>query len=208
MEILQSISWPHITLILGVVFFVLFRKEISNFILRIRRIGKEGVQADTELNPQKAEETKTGDIIDNIEIEKSVLLKEVEASIYQDLETRGLDHQSDTTKVLVRNLAVTRIYLEHEQSYNAILGSQIVLLKKLNEVSGIGRDGGYIEEFFSGVQERYPEAFSTWTCDTYTQYLFGRGLITLDNGKYHITHKGQDFLIWLARSGKTEDKGY
>jgi hypothetical protein len=208
MEILESISWPHITLILGVVFLLLFRKEIGNVILRIKRFGKEGVHVDDELIPQKTEETETSSILDHIEIEKTVLLKVVEGSIFQDLENRGLDYGSDTTKVLVRNLAVERIRLEHEQTYSAIFGSQILLLKKLNEVMGSGREREYIEGIFASVKKHYPEEFSNWTVDIYSRFLFDRSLITIQDDNFHITDKGQDFLIWLARTGKQEDKNY
>lgn len=206
-EIVQSIGWPHITLIIAVVFLFMFRNQIATFIPRINRITKEGVQIDSELNPQKREDADSPNILDHIEIEKTELLRQVENNIFSDLKSRNLDSESDTTKVLVRNLAVTKIYLDHEQSYNSIVGSQILLLKRLNEVAGSGEDHPYMVGYFDSVVVRYPEVYSGWTVDAYLNFLIRRGLMIKEE-KYHITHKGQDFLIWLARSGRREDKGY
>jgi hypothetical protein len=205
--IVSIITWPHITLIFGLIFLFMFRTQIGIFISRIRSVSKDGVTTDTELVPQTQEEKATN-ILQHIEIEKTVMLDEVENAIFEDLKSRGLEHESDTTKVLVRNLAVTNINLEHEKNYNAIFGSQIILLKALNEVSGTGRPIEYITGFYSTVKENNAEAFSSWELEDYMAFLQDSSLITFENESWHISNKGQDFLIWLARNGKRENKNY
>ena len=80
------------------------------------------------------------------------------------------------------------------------------MLKKLNEVIGVGRDKRFMEHFFSGVKNLHPEEYSDWDVDIYLQYLFISGLILFKDNTYHLTQKGQDFVIWLAKTGKREDK--
>lgn len=206
-SLIVAISWPHITLIFGVIFLFLFRSQIGIAIAKIRSVTKSGVIMDVELAPQ-TQDKKNTNILPHIEIEKTVLLEEVERAIFSDLESRGLDHESDTTKVLVRNLAVVNINLEHEQTYYLIFGSQIALLKALNEVSGSGRSEDYVTAFYSTVKEKFKEEFSSWNLDTYLTFLRDKSLITYENSNWHISNKGQDFLIWLAKNGKRESKGY
>ena len=174
--IISALSWPHITLIFGILFLFLFRPQIGLAISKIRSVSKDGVSMDAELTPQTQDERSTS-ILQHIEIEKTVLLDEVENAIFSDLKTRNLDHESDTTKVLVRNLAVTQINLEHEKIYNAIFGSQIRLLKALNEVSGSGRPESYLSDFYAFTKENNADEFSNWELEDYLSFLRGSALI-------------------------------
>jgi len=206
-DIIASLSWPHVTLIFGITFLFIFRSQIGGFIQRVRSVGKDGVTTDTEIISQKQDEN-TINILQHIEIEKSILLDEVEKAICDDLKTRGLDNEGDSIKVLVRNLAVTKINLEHEQTYDTIFGSQIHLLKKLNENTGVGLHKDYLIAFYKTVKEDNEDAFASWELEQYLEYLSARTLITIKQGNYYITDRGQDFLIWLTKHGKPENKGY
>lgn len=205
--LVPAIAWPLITLIFGIVFLVMFREQIGMLISKIRGVSKDGVTIDSELTPQ-AEENIIENIFQHLEIEKTAMLEDVENGIVEDLKGRGLDYESDTTKVLVRNLAVTYINLEHEQNYNLIFGSQIHLLKILNEVPGSGKTQSYVAEFYSSIKQGNEEEFSSWELDDYLEFLLNRSLIVIEKDNWHISNKGQDFLIWLARNGKRENKNY
>ena len=103
-ELVGTLIWPIVVLILIIIFMYLFRSQIGDFILRVRSVNRNGVHMDTGLTPQKDEEKATS-ILQHIEIEKTVMLNEVEEAIFKDLKSRSLDYKSDTTIVLVRNLA-------------------------------------------------------------------------------------------------------
>lgn len=206
-SILESLDWPHISLIFGVIFLFMFRTQIGDFIKRVRSVGKGGVTTDTEIFQQEQNKDKSS-FLQHIEIEKSILLNEIEKDISEDLESRELESESDKIKVLVRNLAITRINLDHEQTYNMIFGSQIFLLKKLNESAGVGRSKDYVIKFFGSVKDSYEEEFSDWELNQYLAFLSARSLITIKEDNYHISNKGQDFVIWMAKYGKTESKKY
>lgn len=206
-EFLEIFAWPIVLVIIALVFLLIFRKEISGFINRIKSVGRDGVQTETELLPPKDDGKKPTNLLDHIEIEKSDLLLDMENRIYEDLKTRNLE-SSDSVKYLVRNLAVSYINLGHEQAYYAIYGSQIRLLKKLNEVAGTGQSRVFIDEYFKNLDKEFPGIFVNWTTDLYLQFLLNNLLITYQNGLYHITVKGKDFLVWMAKTSKKEDKSF
>lgn len=206
-EFLTIISWPHIALIFGIIFLFLFYPQIAGFISRVRSVGKGGVTTHSDITPQIQDDNKT-DLLQHIEIDKTALLIEVEEGISEDLKARKLESNSDALKVLVRNLAVTKINLEHEQTYNTIFGTQIHLLKKLNETPGTGRPIEYVENFYKVVQQNNEKVFDKWSLDDYLEYLKSRSLITFKSNNWHISVKGQDFVIWLAKNGRNEMRAY
>ena len=205
-KVLSSLGWPHITLIFGILFIIFFCKPITTFIERIRTVGKEGITAtDTSPEVQSVDQRKKA-VQELMNISDSIVLKEQEELIIKDLSSRGLETEGDTIKILTRHLSATQLALDYEQIHNLIFGSQISLLKRLNEVAGQGRQKDFMDDYFSKVKIIYQE-LNTWTFDQYLDFLLKRTLITDVSGKYHITNKGVDFLAWMVRNGRTEDRG-
>ena len=136
----------------------------------------------------------------------SALLKELEDIILKDLSNRKLDTASETTKVLARHLAATQIALEFEQVHGVIFRSQIYLLKKLNEAATAGLETAVIDRHVEHSQKLFPEQLGHWTRDDYLQFLFDRVLIRKDGGTYQITVSGKDFLMWIVRMGRSENR--
>jgi len=134
------------------------------------------------------------------------VLREVEGRIKADLEDRGLEAEGDTAKVLVKHLAATKILLEFEQIHNLIFGTQIFLLKKLNEVGGQGKNREYVIAHFEQVKELFKSNFVQWSFDQYMAFLLTRLLVTVDRDTYHITNLGVEYLTWMARTGRSENQ--
>ncbi len=204
-EFVKSIGWPQAALLFAFVFIGLFRKELRSFLGRVRSVGKDGVVTDDIPKPQSAE-SKTKAVDDLMRSPDSLLLNEVETTVLKELRDRGLETSSDAVKVLARRLAATVIALEFEQVYNTIFGSQIYLLKKLNEFLGVGVDQKYVLHHYEHVQKMFSEAFGDWTLDRYLGFLNDRKLIRMDLEKYSITVRGAEFLLWLVRMGRSEKR--
>lgn len=204
-KIISCLGWPHITLIFGIFFIIIFYTPIIAFINRIKTVGKEGVTTDGSLGVQDKKTQKKA-VEELMNIGDSVVRDYLEQTIMHDLSSRGLETEGDTIKLLVRYLAATQLALDYEQIYNLIFGSQILLLKRLNEVVGQGKPKEYIDEYFAKVQTTFTD-LKTWSLDQYLDFLFKSTLITNVSGKYHITNKGVDFLSWMIRNGRTENRG-
>jgi len=207
-EIISSLGWPHVSLIFAVIFLLLFWKPIAGFISRTTKIDKTGISAEKHSAPEAQREVADKKTVEELlnAVQRSIVLDETESRIRDELAEKNLDTDSDTARILIKHLAASRIVSEFEQIYNFIFGSQIILLKRLNEVAGQGASEEDIAEFYCQWQDVYKEQLGDWSLDDYLTFLKNRALITLKNGRYHITNLGVEFLSWMVRIGRSENK--
>jgi len=204
-KIISILAWPLMALILGALFIFLFKLPISAFIGRIKSVGKDGINA-ADFTPEvQHEEQRKVAVEELMNVGNSNVLNEAEQLILDDLSSKGLETKGDSIKVLARHLAATQLALDYEQIHGLIFGSQIVLLKRLNEVTGQGRPEHYMVGFIEEVQGMYSE-LNDWSLNKYLTFLFNSNLIAIENGVYHITIKGVDYLSWIIRTGHREDR--
>ena len=136
----------------------------------------------------------------------SIVISELETKIINDMKDRNLSVDGDSIKVLVKHLAGTQLLLAFEQIHSLIFGSQIFLLKKLNESVGVGRPMTFVEQHINVVRNMFPENLSSWTDEQYLQFLYSKLLIIRNDEQLHITNLGVEYLTWLVRNGRSENK--
>jgi hypothetical protein len=204
-EIIKALGWPHLSFLFGVFFVFMFRKPLSGLISRVTSIDKGGIKASQTPEAQREDQKKETVQQLLLAIGDSIVLQDYEGRIMEDLKEKGLETEGDTIKVLTKHLAATRVILEFEQIHNLIFGSQIFLLKKLNEVAGQGKPSEFIAIHFQHVQGLFPEQLGAWSLDQYLAFLLSRLLITTKGNVFHITNLGVEYLTWMVRNGKTED---
>lgn len=205
-ETIKAIGWPHFAFFFGVFFVLIFRKPLVTLISRITSIDKRGVRASPTPEVQREEQKKESVQQLLLAIGDSIVLRELEGRIRADLQEKGLETDGDTTKVLIKHLAGTKVLLEFEQIHNLIFGSQIFLLKKLNEVSGQGKPADYVKAYFEQVKSTFPEPLGDWSLEQYLEFLIGRYLVTTKGNVFHVTNLGVEYLTWMIRNGKEEFK--
>lgn len=133
------------------------------------------------------------------------IISEQEDIIIRDLKGRDLEHESKTAKVLIHQLAAVQVLNWFERTYNTLFGSQIALLKLLNEsISGV--TNSFVSNYFEDVKNRYPKVLDVWKTENYLQYLITSRLIEKNEENITITKRGKEFLIWLSKSGASENK--
>jgi len=203
-EILKCIGWPHLVFLFLVIFILIFKHQIAALISQIKTINKSGIkispmpEAQRENKKEAVQELLTA-------IGSSPVLQDIESLIKKDLENRGLETKGDSITILIKFLAATKILLEFEQIHGLIFGSQVFLLKRLNEVAAQGAPKEVILSHFKHVQGLYPKEFEPWTVEQYLSFLKGSLLITIQENNYHITTLGVEYLIWMARNGRREN---
>jgi len=202
--ILESLSWPHVSLVFAVFFILVFRKPIVSLISRITSIDKRGVK--TTATPEAQREERKQEAVQELlnAVGHTIVLEDIENRIKADLENRGLDTNGDTIKVLIKHLAVTQMLLKFEQIHALIFGSQIFLLKQLNHIVGQGFSREKIETHFEEVQELFSEELGSWSVDEYLGFLLGSSLVIENDNVYHLTNLGVEYLTWMVRDGKIE----
>jgi len=205
-KILSALETPHLIFLFALIFIFLFRKPVADLIRRTRSIDRTGLSADPTIENQRgdADPDAVRELLDVVG--KSIVITELENRIIADLKGRGLDHEGDSVAILIRHLAGTQLLLSFEQIYGAIFGSQIVLLKRLNEIAPDGRSEEYIGDFVDNALAKYSEFFGEWSREQYMSFLFNYSLIIVQDKKLHITNAGVEYLSWMVRAGRPEDR--
>jgi hypothetical protein len=206
-EIISALGWPHFAFAFGLVFLFIFREQLRALLGRITSIDKSGIK--TQPNPEiQREDPKKIEAAQELllAIGNTVVLQDIESRIKNELTSRQLSIDSETTKVLIKYLAAAQVGLEFEQVQNLIFGSQIFLLKKLNEVSGQGQSPALVQSHFEHIQKVFSDSFADWSLEKYLHFLFERNLVIFQDGRYHITNLGKEYLVWMARTGRSENK--
>jgi hypothetical protein len=203
--IIKAIGWPHLAFLFAVFFVLLFRKPLFGLISRITSIDKSGIKASQTPEAQREKQKKESIQQLLLAIGDSIVLQDIEGRIRADLKEKSLETDGDTIKVLIKHLAGTRVLLEFEQTHNLIFGSQIFLLKKLNEVAGQGKPVEFVSNHFEHVKGLFPRQLGDWSLEQYVAFLIGRSLITTEGNIFHITNLGVEYLTWMIRNGKRED---
>lgn len=140
-------------------------------------------------------------------INDTPLINEQVDAIKADLTKRGLTFDSSTDEILIKHLAATQIALNFETTYNLIFGSQLTLLKELNAIKPQGLSKQEVELYISRVFKQFPNSYNDWDFDKYLSFLYSSFLILkTDAETIHITVRGVEFLSWIVRVGKREDK--
>lgn len=205
-KVLTSITWEHLLFVFSLVFIFVFQKPISLLIPKIRKIGKDGLTTDS--TPETQLETKNTEAVQQLldVVGQSIVIADLERRIEDDLKKRSLPISGDTNRVLIRHLAGTQLLLNLEQIHGLIFGSQIFLLKKLNEVTGQGRSIEFVNQYFDHVVKAYADNLGSWSREQYLEFLYNQQLIIKHDAQIHITNLGVEYLTWVARAGKSENR--
>src|SRR4029450_658802 len=160
---MEYLAWPIAAFLSLVVFLLLFRPQIAGFLTRVKSVGRHGVSTlatagQRSIEQQAEAPTSTREVQDLMQSFDPPALLQQEQALLADLQNRRLDSTSDTTKILVRYLAKTRLLLACEFIYRLILGSQIALLKNINSRGGNMPEAD-AHQFYQTVASNHPDIF-------------------------------------------------
>jgi hypothetical protein len=141
--------------------------------------------------------------VKNVSVPPIVL--EQERLLRTALKQLGIVDQQEQIGVLIRQLAVTQLWLRAEYFYRTIFGSQIQILKFLNTRPGSTK--AELLGFYEQAKANFPKLYATYSFEQYLQYLL-RGPLILEDAPDHyaITWAGREFLKWMTDQGLVETK--
>lgn len=176
LDFLYKISGPIIILIL-IGLFYRHRVGLASFISKnIKRISGELGGARLEIDLEK--------------------IKESQHLKLGDEERRGQGSELEKEVDIKAEVEGLRKTLEFEKIYSIILGSQINLLKKVQDkmlMEEVGRS-------FAEIKQLYP-IYNDWSLNEFLRVLINNGLIYLKDEKYyHVTDKGSEFLKYIEEN--------
>ena len=105
---------------------------------------------------------------------------------------------------LIGALAEARLRAGHEFVYNRIFGSQILCLKRLNEMGRATVDD--VREFFKPYAEQFPQLYSKYGFDEWLAFLKSNGLIVQNDSLVEASDFGRSFLVYLTVMRLPENK--
>lgn len=179
---------------LGTTFFFVFRQQISGILQRTKRIGKGGLE--TSVPSQQIEEDKDNDPLSEfLSTFDNPLVKDQEARILSDLDSRGLTDQRAAQRALVRSLASAQIRLHFEQVIRLIWGSQIAALTYLGtRFAAVPAEE--VKPLYDRGAQQFPDLFENYPFEGWLNFLLGKHLISKEDGNIILTLVGREFLKW------------
>ena len=113
---------------------------------------------------------------------------------------------SETTDILIRNLAFVQALAAAERTYRLIFGSQLSLLRALNV--GRPKTDSEMRPFYERAKKKNPKFYGLYPYEDWRDFLRGQSLITHDKDLdvYGISKLGRSFLEWIASQGLSEEK--
>jgi hypothetical protein len=181
-------------------YYLLSQQKEKSEVIKID--GGEQVQAEQQIDESKKkaieELKKFGEGLLSIPGQEELIKKE--------LSDRGLETTGESIAILIRHLATTQFLFWFEKTYRLIFGSQIFLLRKINQEISKSIKKEAVGMFFEEIQKSIEE-LSAWTLNQYLFFMMNEGLLIEEDDKLLITLKGNDFLTIMTRLGYSEKRG-
>lgn len=196
---MEFLVWPAVVLILGVFFFLLFRKPLSKLIDRTERISREGVHV--RAAQEQPSEPTISRVEEFLKIYDNQLLLETEKLIRTSLEDLKPKSPEERERFLVRNLAAVSITDSLLRTYFAIYGSQIVALHYLNDNRNAILTIDHIRPFYDDAKNKYPAYYQNYNFDGWLGFLVSSTLVQRNGKDVGITVRGKEFLKFLLDQG-------
>jgi hypothetical protein len=205
-ELAKALAWPIAAVIIVLGLKVELRSFLPPFLRRKMEIELPGgFKAKIDVAEQQQGDNPTSIALDvqkpTLDPSPSPAVNIIEARIRR--ESENID-AAKKEAILLRALAQSRLQAGHEFTYNRIFGSQILGLKRLNEVGRATVDDA--REFFKPYAEQFPQIYANYGFDGWLGFLKGNALITQTGNTIEITDFGREFLFYLTAARLSENK--
>ena len=203
-----GLQWPHAVLLVFIIFVSVFTPELKSILARVTDVTRDGVKISPSQTAQSQDESvrDASAVVDNpahnyFSNEIANALRDVDA----ELATISNDERFEKMRL---NLAFWRAMYFFENTYSIIFGGQIKLLKLLNERGDVGVGTVELDRLWADHQESLKPAIESWTLIGYLSFLFSRDLIVINESTkvISITTRGTEFMLWLTRFGRSEER--
>lgn len=205
-----GLEWPHAALAIFCLTAFFFKKEIREFIPRITEFGASGVRLSDAVvqNQQKASAESVvksmpeGGI--NLGAEFPALMKITMGSV--DVELEKLSEADKKISFLRAYLSYWRAMYIFENFYSTIFGGQIKILQFLNNFGSAGCSKEQVRNLWDARVEANKPLMEAWQFETYLKFIFDHALAEVKGESLVITDLGREFLMWMTKYGKLDNK--
>lgn len=203
---LESIIWPSVVLLLGIVAIVVLRKPFGRLIDRITHIDKTGIKAASqEIAAVPKEEVKPFSVRDVMEVGYNEVIKNQERIIQETISKIRFSTPEEKEPFLLRALARSQVYAQFDRISMLIFGSQLALvIHASSQPAGITED--VIRTAFESVKKGDPQFHEATSYESYKSFLVNTNLLYWEGEKLKITVLGKEFLKFLVDNGLTHQR--
>jgi hypothetical protein len=215
-DLLSALAWPVAILIVA----LMFRTQIKQLFTRMR--GFTGFGTSVDLEPNYAVEDQGAAIDSSSAIisfsggqhglpSPDVRFEDMDALLLGGLQSEFPDDLEAQLKWAIRFRSVTEYNRGHEQCFRLIFGSQIWLLRFLNNIPEIKKDE--VKSFYYeriAVDPKNAEFLSDRDFESWLQFLVNMKCVEVEGegseASVKLTTTGRDFLVWMLMERVSDSK--
>lgn len=207
-DLIKGIAWP---IVIGVIAWI-FRSNIGGVLGHLPKVldRVRELPGGTKLCPAEEEQQARLGVVTSrpsLELKQIPGLGRTPAIEMRERAILSLlDEINEDERVsrLTRALAESCLSTAFERIYRIIYGSQISMLRLLNENPHFREH--HVRDFFSRVKDRFPEIYANYTFDRWLDFLKTAQLAVQIEDRLQISDVGRDFLTYLTLQGLPEAK--
>ena len=224
-EFVRVVAWPSAVVSLALI----FKSPLTKFLTSLRGLELEGGGFKAKVDAAEVEQQQaaknpfvpeSGEFILELDAGRQLSVEKPKGSepsppapserpavarLENELrnELQAVDSQQREER-LIRVLAETRLRAGHEFIYNRIFGSQIVFLKRLNEL--VIRTVDQAHEFFEPFAKQFPQIYSNYSFEAWLNFMVINALVLRSGDNLVIDEIGRDFLSYIVLQRLLENK--
>lgn len=202
LQVIDILKWPILVLII----VLLIRKPIVDLINRITKIGHgdTSVEVEQQKAVEKLEKRKVSNVDKVLGLFREETVEYFKSAVFQETNIEALKSDKEKADHLLNYSIAIYIIKHYEMVYNAIYGSQLMLLQQLNTFAVENSDS--LKRYYEYAVEKNPKFYESYSYDEYLGFLYSFSLIIEESDKISITILGVDFLKYLTETSKTFEK--
>ncbi|WP_143518891.1 hypothetical protein [Pseudomonas fragi] len=197
-----GLGWPHSALIIFLIAVYFFKNEIKNVIPRIKRFGTNGLELESpppqiqpSVSPGELKEFSEGEFPHSYGIVLGLVTKQLEEK-----------NDQDKFKFLLSDDVRWRVLWYFENIYSFIFGGQIRFLELLNQRGMNGVSLSEAQQKWEEYKEINKPHMDDWEMQPYLDFLIVKELIVVEGEGFKITITGNEFLVWMAKNGRSSNR--
>jgi hypothetical protein len=200
--IIDVLKWPILVLIV----VLLIKKPIVDLINRITKIGHGGtsLEAEQQKSAGKQEKRQVSNVDRALGLFRSETVEFFRTAVLQETNLDNIPTDKEKTELLLNYSIAIYIIKHYEMIYNAIYGSQLMILQQLNTFAFENNET--LKRYYNYAVEQSPKFYDNYPYEDYIEFLHSFNLIVEEENRVKITILGIDFLKYITETGKSLNK--
>ena len=203
---LESLIWPSVALLLGIVAIVVLRKPLGRLLDRITHIDKIGIKAASqEIAAATKDAEKPFAVRDVMELGYNEVIKDHERMIQEAIAKIRFSTPEEREALLLRALARSQVYAQFHRISMLMFGSQLgIVVQASSQPAGISED--LVKKTYEDAKKGDSLFHESTSYESYKGFLLNTKLLCWEGDRLKITIFGKEFLKFLVDNALTHQR--